>query len=98
MSGAASNVARDSSDARVLPQRGAVITCPGHESDHGAVGIDKAVGGAETAADDIIAPELRKLAADFVAGDKAYVLQSHGNLLFVVGAQVGHMIFIGRAK
>src|SRR5208282_1133028 len=75
---------RDPGYAGVLPERGAVIACPGHKADHGAVGIDKAIRGAETAANDVVATELRKQAANFVAGDEAHTLQSHGNLLFVI--------------
>src|SRR5258708_28376892 len=56
------------------------------------------MGGAEGAAPNLVAAELGELAADFVAGDHAHILQSHGNLLFVVGAQVGDVLFIGRAK
>src|SRR5260370_29198430 len=39
-----SNVVRDSSYARVLPDRGAVLAGPGHEADRGAARIDKSVG------------------------------------------------------
>src|SRR5208283_4325213 len=93
-----SAVARDSIYARVLPERSAVVAGPGHEADHSAVGIDKTVGRTEAAANDVIAPELREPAANFVASDQAHVLQSHGNLLFIVRAQVGQMLFARRAK
>ena len=91
-------VARDSSYARVLPEPGAVVAGPRHKADHGAVGIDKTIGGTKAAAKDVIGAELRELAADFVTGDEAHILQPHGNLLVVVGAQVGHVFFVGRAK
>ena len=90
--------ARDAGHGGVLPQRGAVIGGPGHEANHGAVGIDETVGRAEAAAEDVIGAELREQAADLVAGDEAHVLQSHRNLLFEIGAQVGQVFFAGRAE
>src|SRR5208282_2417361 len=55
-------------------------------------------GRAETPANNVVAAQQRKHAANLVARHKSHVLQSHGDLLFVVGAQVGHVLFVGRAK
>src|ERR1700752_5229234 len=85
-------------NARVLPQLRAVLRCPGHESNHRAVGIDEAVACAKTSAYDVIAAQERKHGADLVAGDDARVFKSQSNLPLVIPAQVGHMLFASRTE
>src|SRR5277367_6175347 len=89
---------RDRLHRCALPERGPVIAGPSHEADHGAVRIDESVSRAETAADDVVAAHLRKHATNFVAPYQSHVLQSHGDLLFVIRPQVSQMLIAGGAE
>ena len=50
------------------------------------------------AAKDVVAAQLREPAADFVASNEAHIFQFHRDLLFVVRAQVGDVLFVGCTK
>ncbi len=75
-----------------------MVCGPGHESNHRAVGIDEAVGRAETAAHNVIGAKLRKHISDLLRRNEPYILESHGDLLLIVRAQIGEMFLVGCAE
>jgi hypothetical protein len=91
-------ISQQAGNHRVLAQFRPVIGRPCHQSVHGAVRIDKAVRRTETSAHNVIAAHLRKPAADFISIDQSRGLKAHGDLRFVVRAQVGQVPFRGSAE
>jgi hypothetical protein len=63
----------------------------GHETVHGGVGIDEAVGGTEGGAEDVIGAELRESRGDLVVGEHDGVGEAEFPLAVLVGAKVAEM-------
>src|SRR5205807_4110901 len=76
----------------------AMLRRPRHQSYHGAVGVDESIARTETSAHNVIGTQLRKHALDFIRGNQAHVLQSHGNLLLIVRTQIPHVLITSSAK
>src|SRR5258708_39986630 len=60
--------------------------------------MDESVGGTETATNDVVRPQLRELASDFVRRNQFHVFQTHRHLFFEVRPQVGQVLIGGGAE
>src|SRR5207302_10546232 len=75
-----------------------MLSSPGHEPNHRAVGIDKSVARTEAATHNVIRAKFRKHIAYFLRRDQPDIFQSERYLLLIIRPQVRDMLFVCSAE
>ena len=91
-------VGGDAGDFGFFAQRCAVLGGGGHETVHDAVRIDKAIGGAEAAAENVVGAKLRQHGPNLFGEKQTRRLQAEFFLPLIIVAQVGEVRLLCRQE